>query len=79
MRAGHPAARSAGVSDLVGAGGDRPGGSAEKGGGVSDKIGNGDGVIGGVDQGADQGRGRRRGGVSGSKRVQWSGVERGGE
>ena len=29
MRAGHPAARSAGVSEVVGAGKNRPGGSAE--------------------------------------------------
>ena len=78
MRAGHPATRSAGVSEVVGAGRDRPGGRAEICGIISDKIGEGygDGVRGGgIGWEADQGRGRRRGGVSGSKRVKWSRAE----
>ena len=73
MREVHLASRSAGVLEVVGAGGDRPGGSAETGGGISDEIG--DGVRGGVGRGSDRGRGRRRGGVSGSERVKWSRVE----
>ena len=75
MRAGHPAARSAGVSEVVVAGGDRPRGIAETGGGISNKIGDRYVFKGGVGQGDDQGSGRRRGGVSGSEWVQWSGVE----
>ena len=67
MRAGHSAARSVGVLEVVGAGGNIPGGSAETGGGIRNKIR--DGVRGGVGRGADRGRGRRRGGVSGSERV----------
>ena len=54
MRVGHPAARRAGVLEVVGAGGDRPGESAETGGGISGEIG--DVVIGGV----GRGHGRRR-------------------
>ena len=46
MRAGHLASKSAGVSEVVGEGGDRPGGSAETGGSISDEIG--DEVRGGV-------------------------------
>ena len=76
MRAGHSAARSASVLAVVGAGRDRPGGSAETGGGIDDEVG--DGVRGGVGRGAERDRGRRQGGVSGSERVQWIGVEQGG-
>ena len=67
MRAGHQAARGTGVSEVVGAGRDRPGGRAEICGIISDKIGEGygDGVRGGVGQGSNRGRGRRQGGVSG--------------
>ena len=75
MRAGHSAARSAGVSAVVGAGPDRPGGSAETGGGINDEIR--DRIRGGVGQVSKRGRRRRQGGVSGSKRVKWSGVEDG--
>ena len=57
------------------AGRDRPGGRAKIGGGINDEIGN--AVRGGVGRGAEQDRRRRRGGISGSKWVQWSGVERG--
>ena len=67
MRAGHLAARSSGVLEVVEAGGNRPGGSAETGGGISDNIR--DRVREEVGRGADQGRGRRRVGVSGRKRV----------
>ena len=70
MRAGHPAARTAGVSAVMGEGGDRPVGSAETGGGISNKIG--DGVRGRF----LRGRGRRRQGeFPGRERVQWSRVE----
>ena len=75
MRAGHPAARSKGVLAVVGAGRNRPGGGEEMGCGVNDKIGVGGG--GGVGRGTERGCGRR-GGVSGSERVKWSRVERGG-
>ena len=74
MRVGHSASRSAGVSSVVGAGGNRPGGGEETGGGVNDDIG--DRVGGGVRRGTERGCGRR-GGVSGSKRVKWSGAEDG--
>ena len=67
MQAGHSAARSTGVSAVVGAGRNRPGGNAETGGRINDKIG--DGVKGVFGQGDEQGRRRRRGGVSGSERV----------
>ena len=70
------ATRSAGVSEVVGAGQDRPGGSAETGGGINDDIG--DKVRGGVGRGAEWDRGRREGGVYGSEQVQWSGAERSG-
>ena len=73
MRAGHLVARRVGVSAVLGAGGDRPGGSTETGGGISGKIG--DGVRGGVGRGHWR---RRQGGVPGSKQVHWSGVERSG-
>ena len=63
MQAGQPATRSAGVSEVVRTGRDRPGGSAETGGGINDEIGN--GVRGGFGQGAKRDRGRRRGGVIG--------------
>ena len=75
MQAGHSAARSEGVSEVVGAGRNRPGGGEETGVVVSDKIG--DGVRGGVGRGTKRGR-VRRGGVSGSEWVKWSGMERGG-
>ena len=74
MRAGHPAAGSEGVSAVVGAGRNRPGGGDGTGGGVNDEIG--DGVGGGVGRGTERGRGRR-GGVSRSDRVKWSGAEDG--
>ena len=64
MRAGHPEARRAGVSAVVGTGRDRPEGSARKGGGSS--SGNGTGVRG--QAGRSRGR-RRRGGIPGSERV----------
>ena len=73
MQAGHSAARSMGVLEVVGAGGNIPGGRAETGGGISNKIR--DGVRGGVGQVSDQGRGRSQGRVSGSKRVKWIGTE----
>ena len=54
---------------------DRPEGNAKKGGGSSD----GNGVRVGVRGQAGRDRGRRgQGGVPGSERVQWSGVDRGG-
>ena len=59
---------------VVGAGRNRPGGGEETGGRVNDEIG--DGVGGGVARGTQRGHGRR-GGVSGSKRVKWSGMELG--
>ena len=74
MRAGHPAARSAGVLAVVGARHNIPGGGEETGGGVNDKIG--DRVGGGVGHGTERCRGRREG-VSGSERVNWSGAEDG--
>ena len=61
------AARSAGVSEVVGAGRYRPGGGEETGGRINDKIL--DRVRGGVGRGVKRGSGRRRGGVSGSERV----------
>ena len=78
MQTGHQLTRGMGVSVVVVAGRDKPGWSAEIGGGISDEIGGGDGVRGGVGQGADWGHRRRQGGVSGSNRIQWGGVERGG-
>ena len=75
MQSGQPAARSAGVSEVVVAGGDRPGGIPETCGSVSEEIKDRDGFKGGIGRGDDRGRGRSRGGVSGSKWVQWSGVE----
>ena len=72
MRAGNSSSRSAGVLAVVGVGRNRPGGGKETGGGVNDNIG--DGVGEGVGRGTKQGHGRR-GGVSGSKRVKWSGVD----
>ena len=59
---------------MAGACRNRPGGGEETGGRVNYKIG--DGVRGGVGRGTERGRGRR-GGVSGSKRVKWSKIERG--
>ena len=75
MRAGHSAARSAGALAVVGAGRNRPGGSKKTGGRVNDNIG--DGVGGVVGWGTERGCGRR-GGVSGSDRVKWSRMDRGG-
>ena len=60
---------------VVVAGRNRPGGGKETGGGFNDEIG--DGVGGGVGQGTERGR-RRRGGVSGSERFKWIGLERSG-
>ena len=62
--------------EVLGAVQDRPGGSAETGGVIDNDIG--DGIRGGVGRGARRDRGRRRGGISGSERFKWSGVERGG-
>ena len=73
MRAGHLAARRAGVLAVVGADGDRPGRSAKTGGGISSGIG--DGFRGGFGRGCWR---RRRRGVPGIEQVQWSRVERGG-
>ena len=73
MQAGHSAARSAGVSEVVGAGLNRPGGSKETGGGINNEIGD---RVGGVfGQVAERGYRRRQEGVSGSKRVKWRGEE----
>ena len=55
IQAGHPEARNAGVLAVVGAGGDRPGGSTEIGGSISGDIR--DGFRGRV----GRGHGRRRG------------------
>ena len=77
IRAGHPVARSTGVSEAVGLVRDRPGGSVKTGGSIiDDEIG--DGFRGGFGRGSKRDCGRRRGGVSGSEQVQWSGVEWGG-
>ena len=74
IRTGHPAARRAGVLTVLGTDGDRPVGSAREGGGNSSRNRNGSGF--GVRGRAGRRRGRkRRGGVPGSKRVQWSGAE----
>ena len=74
MRAGHPAARRAGVSTVLGTDGDIPVGSTREGGGNSGGNGNGSGF--GVRGRSGRGRGRKmRGGVPGSERVQWSGAE----
>ena len=74
VRTGHPEARRAGVSAVVGTDGYRPEGSARKGGGSSGGNGNVSGF--GVRGRVGQGRGRRRrGGVPGSERVKWSGAE----
>ena len=75
MQAGQPADRRAGVSVVVGIDGDRPEGSAREGGSSSGGNGNGFGVRGRAGQGRDR---NRRGGVPGSERVQWSGVDQGG-
>ena len=69
------AARSAGVLEVVGSGGNIPGGSAEIGDGISNNIGDRGRVRGGVGRGDNWGRERRLGGVSGSEWVKWSGVE----
>ena len=64
-----------GVLVVVVAGRNRLGGSEETGGGDNNKIG--DGFGGGVGRGIERGLGRR-GGVSGSERVKWSGMGWGG-
>ena len=76
MRAGHLASRRVGVSELVVAGRDRPGGSSKTCGGIDGEIG--DGIRGGFGWGSKQDCGRRPEAVSGSERVQWSGVEQDG-
>ena len=77
MRTGHLAARRAGVLVVVGTDGDRTEGSAREGDGSSGGNGNRSGSR--VRGRSGRGRGRkRRGGVPGSERVQWRGVERGG-
>ena len=74
MRTGYPATRRAGVLAVVGTGGDIPEGSAREGGNNSGRNVNGSGF--GVRGRAGRGRGRkRREGVLGSERVQWSGEE----
>ena len=75
MQAVHSAARSVGVSAVVGAGQHRPVVAEGLCGGINKEIR--DKVGGRVRQGNEHGRGRR-GGVSGSERVQWSGMEWGG-
>ena len=60
---------------VVGAGRNILGGGEEMSGGDNDKIG--DGLGGGFGCGIERGI-RRRGGVSGSKRVEWSVMEQGG-
>ena len=76
MRTVHLAARRAGVSAVVGTYGDRPEGRAREGGGSSGGNGNrrGFGVRGRARRGCES---KRRGGVPGSERIQWNGVERG--
>ena len=69
------AARREGVSVVVGIERNRLGGGEETGGGDNDEIGAGFG--GGGRRGIEWGLGRR-GGISGSERVEWSGMERGG-
>ena len=75
MRAGHPAARRAGVLEVVVTDWDRPEGSTRKGCGRSDGNVNGVRVRGRARWGREM---RRRWGVPGSEQVQWIGVERGG-
>ena len=76
MRTGHPAARRTGVSAVVGTDGDILEGSAVEGGGNSGGTGNGGGSGFGARGRTGRVHGRNRGGgVSGSERVQWSGVE----
>ena len=71
------AARSEGVSAVVRTVWNRLGGGEEKSGGDNDEIGDGFGGEGGRGRGIERGLGRR-GGVSGSEQVKWSGMERGG-
>ena len=71
---GHLGAGSEGVSSVLVAGSNRPGGGKETGGGVNNDIRDGGEV--GVRREIKQGIGRR-GEVSGSERVKWSGMERG--
>ena len=78
MRAGHPEARSAGVSELVGSGRYRPGGSAETGGGISTKIRDGtesEEYSAGEKTGAAGGGEEESQGASGSSGAEWSGAE----
>ena len=77
MQTDHPAARRAGVSEAVVTDGDRTEGSVREGGGSSG--GNRNGSRFGVRGKSRRGCGRKKiGGVPGSERVHWSGVERGG-
>ena len=69
------AAGSKGVSEVMGTGWNRLGQGEETGGGDNDKIGAGFG--GGGGRGIEPGLGRGEG-VSGSKQVEWSRMERGG-
>ena len=79
VRTGHPAARRAGVSPVVGPEGDGPEGRAGEGGGSSGGSVNGSGYGFGVRGRTGRVCGRKRGGgVPGSERVQWSRVERSG-
>ena len=72
---GQSASGSKGVSEVVGADRNRPGGGEETGGRVNNKIK--DRVGGGGGDGIKRGLGSR-GGVSGSERFKWSGMEQGG-
>ena len=69
MQEGHSAKGSKGVSMVMGTDRHRIGGVEEAGGGDNDNIRVGTG--GGVGRGIERGLGRR-GGISGSKRVEWS-------
>ena len=70
--------RRTGVLAVVGTDGNRLKGSAGEGGGIIGNTVNGGGFRGGFIGQTGRGRGRNRGGgVPGSKRIQWSGVERG--
>ena len=70
------AAGSEGVLAVVGTGRNRLGGGEETGGGDNDDIRA--GIGGGGRRGIERGIGRR-GGISGIVRVEWSGMERGGQ
>ena len=78
VQTGHPAARRAGVSAVVGKDENKLEGSAGEKGGSSGVTSNGGGIGFGNRRRTGRGLGRKRGGgVPGSERFQWSGVERG--